>query len=131
VGGERVDEVVVEGAALQAAGGVHRQQPFDASFAVLGLGAEPRRARSAWLLVLSRYRDNDNNHAERALRFAVLLRKRSGGTRTDHGDRYIERLLTVGQTCRLQGRNLHDCLLAAITAALHGRPAPSLLPAGP
>lgn len=72
-----------------------------------------------------------NNRAERALRFAVLLRKRTGGTRTDHGDRFIERALTVRETCRLQGRNLHDYLLAAITAALHGQPAPSLLPSGP
>lgn len=75
--------------------------------------------------------DATNNRAERALRFAVLLRKRSGGTRTDHGDRYIERLLTVRETCRLQSRSLHDYLLTAITAALHGKPAPSLLPAGP
>ena len=72
-----------------------------------------------------------NNRAERALRFAVLLRKRSGGTRTAHGDRFIERLLTVRETCRLQGRGLHDYLLQAITAALNGRPTPSLLPAGP
>ncbi len=75
--------------------------------------------------------DPTNNRAERALRFAVLLRKRSGGTRTDHGDRFIERLLTVRETCRLQRRSMHDYLLAAITAALHGRPAPSLMPAGP
>lgn len=75
--------------------------------------------------------DPTNNRAERALRFAVLLRKRSGGTRTDHGDRYIERLLTVRETCRLQSRSLHDYLLVAITAALHGRSAPSLMPAGP
>lgn len=72
-----------------------------------------------------------NNHAERSLRFAVLLRKRSGGTRSDHGDRFIERLLSVRQTCRLQHRSLHDYLLAAINAALHGLPAPSLLPSGP
>jgi transposase len=75
--------------------------------------------------------DATNNRAERALRFAVLLRKRSGGTRTDHGDRHIERLLTVRETCRLQNRSLHDYLLTAITAALHGKQAPSLLPAGP
>jgi len=75
--------------------------------------------------------DPTNNRAERALRFAVLLRKRSGGTRTDHGDRFVERLLTVRETCRLQGRSLHDYLLAAINAALHGLPAPSLMPAGP
>lgn len=75
--------------------------------------------------------DATNNRAERALRFAVLLRKRSGGTRADHGDRFIERLLTVRETCRLQGRSMHHYLLDAITAALHGLPAPSLLPAGP
>jgi hypothetical protein len=38
----------------------------------------------------------------------VLLRKRSGGTRTDHGGRFIERLLTIRETCRLQGRSVHD-----------------------
>jgi len=43
----------------------------------------------------------------------------------------IERALTVRETCRPQGRNLHDYLLAAITAALHGQPAPSLLPSRP
>jgi len=75
--------------------------------------------------------DPTNNRAERALRFAVLLRKRSGGTRTNHGDRYIERLLTVRETCRLQRRSMHDYVLDAITAALHARPAPSLMPAGP
>jgi transposase len=75
--------------------------------------------------------DPTNNRAERALRFAVLLRKRSGGTRTDHGDRFIERLLTIRETCRLQRRNLHHYLLDTTTAALHGLPAPSLLPSGP
>lgn len=75
--------------------------------------------------------DPTNNRAERALRFAVLLRKRSGGTRSDHGDRYIERLLTIRETCRLQSRSMHHYLLDAITAALHGLPTPPLLPAGP
>jgi len=62
---------------------------------------------------------------------AVFVRKRTGGTRTDHGDRFIERALTGRETCRPQGRDLHDSLLAAITAALHGQPPPSLLPSGP
>ncbi len=43
-GGERGDEVVVEGAALQAAGGVDRQEPFDAPLAVGRLGAEAELA---------------------------------------------------------------------------------------
>lgn len=74
--------------------------------------------------------DPTNNRAERALRFLVLWRKRSGGTRVEHGDRLTERIMTVRETCRLQGRNLHDYLNTAITNALHGQAAPSLLPAG-
>jgi transposase len=68
-----------------------------------------------------------NNASERALRHAVLWRKTSYGTQTDHGDRLVERLLTMRETCRLQGRRLHDFLTAAITADLHGRPIPALL----
>jgi transposase len=68
-----------------------------------------------------------NNASERALRHAVLWRKTSYGTQTSHGDRLVERLLTVRESCRLQGRRLHDYLTAAITADLHGQPIPSLL----
>lgn len=42
----------------------------------------------------------------------------------------IERLLTVGVTCRRQGLNLVEFLLAAGEAALQATAAPSLLPAG-
>jgi transposase len=68
-----------------------------------------------------------NNASERALRHAVMWRKTSYGTQTDHGDRLVERLLTLRDTCRLQGRRLHDFIAAAITADLHGHPAPALL----
>jgi hypothetical protein len=44
VGGERVDEVGVQAAALQATGGVGRQEPFDAALAGLGLAAERQLA---------------------------------------------------------------------------------------
>ena len=69
-----------------------------------------------------------NNAAERALRHAVLWRKQSYGTQTDHGDRLVERLLTIRETCRLQGRRLHDYLTTAITAGLHGQPIPAPSP---
>ena len=68
-----------------------------------------------------------NNASERALRHAVMWRKTSYGTQTDHGDRLVERLLTVRETCRLQGRRLHNYITTAITADLHGHPAPALL----
>ena len=69
-----------------------------------------------------------NNAAERALRHAVLWRKTSYGTQTDHGDRLVERLLTIRETCRLQGRRLHEYLTQAITASLNGQTAGAPLP---
>ncbi len=47
-----------------------------------------------------------NNHAERALRGAVIYRKLSLGTQSESGERRIERLLSAHTTCRLQHRSL-------------------------
>ena len=70
-----------------------------------------------------------NNASERALRHAVHWRRTSYGTQTDTGNRIVERLLTTRETCRLQGRRLHDYLTSAITANLHGHPIPPILAA--
>jgi len=67
-----------------------------------------------------------NNHAERALRGAVIYRKLSLGTQSDDGEQRIERLLSVHTTCRLQHRPLHDYLVDAFTAHSRGDPAPLL-----
>ena len=69
-----------------------------------------------------------NNAAERALRQAVLWRKKSFGTRSRAGSEYVERILTLVASCRLQGRNVLEYLTSACVAALSERPAPSLLP---
>ncbi len=69
-----------------------------------------------------------NNVSERALRPAVLWRKGSSGSDSEAGSRFVERLLTVGATCRQQGRSLLDFLVAAGEAALQGSPSPSLVP---
>jgi transposase len=71
-----------------------------------------------------------NNAVERALRPAVLWRKRSFGCHSEEGCRFVERLLTVVETLRLQGRDVLDYLQAALTAHRHGLPAPKLLHAG-
>ncbi len=70
-----------------------------------------------------------NNVSERALRPAVLWRKGCFGSDREAGSRFTERLLTVGATCRQQGRPLLDFLVAAGEAVLQGTAAPSLLPA--
>jgi hypothetical protein len=55
-----------------------------------------------------------NNAAERALRPAVLWRKRSFGTMSEGGARFAERMLTAAATLRTQGRDLLDLLAAAL-----------------
>ena len=67
-----------------------------------------------------------NNHAERVLRRGVLWRKRSFGSRSDRGARFAERILTVVQTRRLQGKRVFPFLVEAIEAYRAGKPAPSL-----
>lgn len=69
-----------------------------------------------------------NNTAERALRPAVIYRKLSFGTQSEAGSRFIERMLTVGETCRLQKRPLFAYLTTAVQARFANKPAPSLLP---
>lgn len=69
-----------------------------------------------------------NNTAERALRPAVIYRKLSFGTQSASGSRFIERMLTVGETCRLQGRSIFAYLTAAVEAHFRRQPVPSLLP---
>jgi len=70
-----------------------------------------------------------NNKAERALRGAVIWRKISFGTDSEHGSRFVERILTVVATLKQQRRHTLAYLTTACEAALHRRRPPSLLPA--
>jgi transposase len=67
-----------------------------------------------------------NNHAERALRSAVIYRKISLGSQSASGERRIERLLSAHTTCRLQRRSLHAYLIDALRAHTRGDPVPLL-----
>jgi transposase len=61
------------------------------------------------------------------LRLAVLWRKKSFGSQSEAGCRFVERLLTVVQTRRLQGLPVLDYLHEALLAHRAGLPAPTLL----
>lgn len=69
-----------------------------------------------------------NNLAERAVRRGVLWRKRSSGTDSPAGSRFVERILTVVESLRAQQRDVVDFLTEAYVAHLNQQPAPSLLP---
>ena len=47
-----------------------------------------------------------NNAGERSLRHGVIWRKLSFGTQSERGDRFVETLLTIIETCRKQGRSV-------------------------
>jgi transposase len=69
-----------------------------------------------------------NNLAEQAIRFVVIDRRITQGTRSEIGQRWCERIWTVIATCTQQGRSVFEYLTRAIEAHFHGEKAPALLP---
>lgn len=67
-----------------------------------------------------------NNHAERALRSAVIYRKLSLGSQCEAGELRTARLLSAHTTCRLQRRSLFVYLTHALSANARGDPIPLL-----
>ena len=80
-----------------------------------------------WLFTTLEGVEPTNNHAERILRLGVLWRKNAFGCHSAEGCRFVERMLTVVQTLRLQKRPVLDFLYRAIVAHRSGLPSPQLL----
>jgi transposase len=80
-----------------------------------------------WTFVSVRGVEPTNNEAERSGRRAVLWRKTSGGTDSPQGSRFVERVLTVIDTCRKQGKNALEYLCDCVRAWRSGRAPPPLL----
>jgi hypothetical protein len=72
--------------------------------------------------------DPTNNVAEQALRFVIVDRLVTQGTRSPRGRAACERFWTVMATCQLQGRSAFEFILEAVRASFHNRPAPTLVP---
>jgi transposase len=69
-----------------------------------------------------------NNLAEQAIRFVVIDRRITQGTRGAAGRRWCERIWTVIATCSQRGTSVFEYLEAAVGAWFGGTAAPSLLP---
>jgi hypothetical protein len=69
-----------------------------------------------------------NNLAEQALRFVVIDRHITQGTRSEGGRRFCERMWTVIATCVQQGKSAYSFLREAVGRWFEGELAPSLLP---
>jgi len=68
-----------------------------------------------------------NNLAEQAIRFVVIDRRITQGTRSENGRQWCERIWTVMATCAQQGRSAFDFLQQAVQAYFTGQPGPTLL----
>jgi transposase len=79
-----------------------------------------REGTSLWTFLDVQGVEATNNIAERAHRFGVLWRKRSQGTCSDKGNRWVERVLSLRHTCRLRGRPTFPILVDAVSCLFSG-----------
>lgn len=69
-----------------------------------------------------------NNLAEQAIRFVVIDRKVTQGSRSKTGQRWLERIWTAMATCAQTGRSVFAFLQESLSAYFAGEPTPKLLP---
>ena len=84
--------------------------------------------QSLWTFVRTEGVEPTNNAAERPLRRAVLWRRKSFGTQSVAGSRFVERILTAVQTLRQQGRDVLAYLTDACRSMLVNEAARGLIP---
>ena len=84
-----------------------------------------REMDSLWTFLDYNGVEPTNNRAERALRFGVLWRKRSLGTQSEKGNRWVERILSLKETCRLHAKPTFPFLVECV-ASYFRRSTPSL-----
>ena len=94
-----------------------------AAFCANVLAVEP----ALWTFVRKEGVEPTNNHIERLLRPGVLWRKNAFGCHSEAGCRFVERILTVVQTLRLQKRPVLEFLYQSLLAHRQAQKAPQLL----
>jgi len=80
-----------------------------------------REINSLWVFLEKEGVSPTNNHAERMLRFAVCWRKRSLGTESEKGNRWVERILSLRHTCRLNSKRSFPVLVEAVDSYFKGK----------
>ena len=80
-----------------------------------------REGESLWMFLDVPGVEATNNFAERAHRFGVMWRKRSQGTCSEKGNRWVERVLSLRHTCRIRGRPTFPLLVTRCHVCSKGR----------
>jgi transposase len=82
---------------------------------------EPCASKEARTVLKTSEGSDPLTESNRALRFAVLWRKISQGSYNAKGDRWVERILSMRETCRLRGRPTFPVLVHAVTCSFNGQ----------
>ena len=106
--------------------GARCSDPKAATFCANLLKLEP----ALWTFLYKKGVEPTNNHGERLTRSGVLWRKIAFGCHSERGCRFVERILTVVQTLRLQQRPVLDFLYRSLLAHRNGDTPPELVRRG-
>ncbi len=79
-----------------------------------------REGEALWVLLDVPGVEATHTIAERAHRFGVLWCKRSQGTGSEQGNRWVERVLSLRHTCRIRGRPTFPILVDAVSCLFKG-----------
>jgi transposase len=74
-----------------------------------------RETDSLWVFLSHHGVEPTNNRSERALRCGVQWRKRSWGTASAKGNRWVERILSRKEPCRLRAVSTYKVLVDAVS----------------
>ncbi len=77
-----------------------------------------------WMFTKTLGMEPTNNLAERSLRKLVVWRKKSYGTRSDRGKKFVERVTTVAQTLRRQSKSILSFIQKVIMEFYNGATVP-------
>jgi hypothetical protein len=75
-----------------------------------------RAMDSLWVFLAQHGVEPTNNRAERALWLGVLWRKRSQGPASPKGNRSVECILWLKETCRLHAQTIYQALVDAVAS---------------
>lgn len=85
-----------------------------------------RRAKNLWVFATRDGVEPTNNQAERDLRGIVITRRISYGSKSERGDRFVERINSVVTTLKRQRKQCLDYLERALGAWKTGSSAPTI-----
>lgn len=82
------------------------------------------RFEMLWVFIYTEGVEPTNNAAERGLRHGVIWRKLSNGSQSEAGERFVERVMTVAMTLKLQAKNTFDYFSRCFSEFIYGGRSP-------